>query len=506
MAVNGTAAAAAPLATRSSGAILEGAQRRYLSAEAHEGPGNARQAQAPCPDACARSMILYDASPFFFAPGGRNGLAAIEARLPAITALGVNAILLSPVTAASPGDFGYAVTDDFRLRARFGSATQLRSLVRAAHARGLRVLLDMAANHLSDQSPYFRDAQRRGRASAYYGWFERDGSGRPVHYFDWTNLENLNYDDPAVRDYMLAAFAHWLRDYHVDGFRLDAAWAVRQRDPRFWPRLRVRLQRIDPNVVLIAEASGRDGYYVSHGLDAAYDWTSQLGQWAWDGVFAPPGVTPNLTRLRAALTNGGKGYPPHTLLLRFLDNNDTGERFITRHGVDETRVAIELLFTLPGIPLIYDGDEVGAAFQPYDEGPVIRWYDPDGLAPLYARMSRERRAVPALALPGLQLLDTDHDGEVLAYLRPGSRGDDGSRAGAKALIVLNFGRTPQLVRLRGTPALAGFSRAEAQDLATGRKWRVDLPDRALALPPYDGVIVLSEVRSHASGAPESADR
>src|SRR5579883_1445204 len=101
-----------------------------------------------------RRMILYDASPFFFAPGGRNGFAAIEARLPEIAALGANAILLSPVTAAAPGDFGYAVTDDFRLRTTFGSAAQLRSLIRAAHAKGLEVLLDMAANHLSDQSSY----------------------------------------------------------------------------------------------------------------------------------------------------------------------------------------------------------------------------------------------------------------------------------------------------------------------------------------------------------------
>src|SRR6185437_13025643 len=93
-----------------------------------------------------RGLILYDASPFFFARGGRN-------------ALGANAILLSPLTAASRGDFGYAVTDELRLRPRFGSPAQLRALVRAAHARGLRVLLDMAANHLSDQSPYFRDAE-----------------------------------------------------------------------------------------------------------------------------------------------------------------------------------------------------------------------------------------------------------------------------------------------------------------------------------------------------------
>lgn len=440
-------------------------------------------------------MVLYDASPFFFAPGGRNGFAAIQAHLPAIAALGANAILLSPVTAASPGDFGYAVTDDLRLRTRFGSAAELRSLIRAAHARGLRVLLDMAANQLSDQSAYFQDAQRRGRRSPYYDWFERDASGRPVHYFDWTNLENLNYGDPAVRRYILAAFSHWLRDYHVDGFRVDAAWAVRQRGPRFWPRLRARLARIDPHVVLIAEASGRDPYYLTHGFDAAYDWTSRLGQWAWHGVFAPAGHLPDLARLRAALTNGGKGYPEHTLLLRFLDNNDTGRRFVTRYGVGETRAAIELLFTLPGIPLIYDGDEVGAAFQPYDEGPPITWRDPDGLTPLYARMSRERREVHALVSPRLELLATDRDRQVLAYLRPGRDGGQG------ALIAINFAGVPAGVRLQPGPALEGFSSATAQDLATGRRWPVHLPAGVLAVPAYGGVIVLPGGRSPAAGAP-----
>lgn len=450
-------------------------------------PANARAAATP------RALILYDASPFFFAPGGRNGFAAIQARLPAIAALGANAILLSPVTAASAGDFGYAVTDDFRLRRRFGSPEQLQSLIRAAHAMGLRVLLDMAANHLSDQSPYYRDAERRGRQSPYYDWFERDGSGRAVHYFNWTNLENLNYGNPAVRHYMLAAFAHWLRDYHVDGFRLDAAWAVRQRDPLFWPELRARLARIDPDFVLIAEASGRDGYYAAHGFDAAYDWTSQLGQWAWDGVFAPDGGLPDLARLRAALTHGG--YPQHTLLLRFLDNNDTGERFITRYGVGETRAAIEMLFTLPGIPLIYDGEEVGAAFQPYDEGPVISWRDPQGLAPLYTRMSRQRRKVPALMSSRLRMLSTDHDGQVLTYLRPGGAGTP------DALVAINFGSAPVRVRLRVARALVPFSSGEARNLATGRRWRVHLAADPLELPAYGGAIVLSALRSSAAGAP-----
>lgn len=447
-----------------------------------------------------RCLIVYDASPFFFAPAGRNGFAAIQARLPAIAALGANAILLSPVTAASHGDFGYAVTDEFRLRRRFGSPAQLRSLIRAAHAAGLRVLLDMAANHLSDQSPYFRDAQRRGRQSPYFDWFERDAAGGPVHYFDWKNLENLNYGKPAVRRYMLAAFSHWLRDYGVDGFRLDAAWAVRQRDPQFWPALRARLERIDPHVILIAEASGREGYYPAHGFDAEYDWSSQLGQWAWHGVFSPPGRLPDLARLRTVLAGAGKGYPRHARLLRFLDNNDTGERFITRHGVGQTRAAIELLFTLPGIPLIYDGEEVGAAFEPYDEGPPIAWRDRYGLRSLYARMSRERCAVSALTGAPILLLATDHQRQVIAYLRPGSGG------GSTALVAINFSAAPVRIRLRRGPALVGFSSASARDLASGRRWQVHLPAGRLSLGAYGGVIVISGVRSPHAGSPHRARR
>lgn len=390
--------------------------------------------------------------------------------------------------------------DDFRLRRRFGSPQQLQSLVRAAHALGLRVLLDMAANHLSDQSPYYRDTERRGRGSPYYHWFERDAAGRAVHYFDWTNLKNLNYGDPAVRRYMLGAFEHWLRDYHVDGFRLDAAWAVRRRDPLFWPELRARLAHIDPDIVLIAEASGRDGYYAAHGLHIAYDWTSRLGEWAWDGVFAPDGGLPDLARLRAALTNGEEGYPVHTLLLRFLDNNDTGRRFITRYGLGETRAAIEMLFTLPGIPLIYDGEEVGAAFQPYDEGPVIGWRDPDGLTPLYTRMSRQRRKVRALMSSRLRMLSTDHDRQVLTYLRPDGKG------GPDALIAINFGSAPVRVRLRPARALVRFASADARNMATGRRWTVHLPADALELPAYGGAIVLSALRSSADGAPARSNR
>jgi hypothetical protein len=144
---------------------------------------------------------------------------------------------------------------------------------------------------------------------------------------------------------------------------------------------------------------------------------------------------------------------------------------------------------LPGIPLIYDGDEVGAAFRPYDEGPPITWRDPDGLTALYARMSRERRTVRALTAPGLELLASDHERTVLVYLRPGPAGE------SSALIALNFARMPVRIRLHGAPGLTAFASADVQDLATGKRWLTHLPAEPLALPAYGGVIAVSRVRS-----------
>jgi cyclomaltodextrinase len=408
--------------------------------------------------------VLYGVAPALFEPVGFEG---VERRLDAIAALGANAIWLAPVTQAPEGDFGYAVTDHFHLRGPFGSEAQFRDLIAAAHAHGLKVLLDFVPNHLADRHPYYLDAERKGAKSAYYNWFERDPTGKIVHYFNWTRLETLNYDNPEVRAYITAAFIHWIRGYHVDGFRVDASWAVRERAPEYWPRLRQELKRIDPDVLLLAEASARDPYYATHGFDAAYDWTENLGEWAWQGVFADPGMTPNLNKLREALTNGGSCVGDHLSVLHFLNNNDTGARFVTRHGIDQTRLAAILLLTLPGLPLIYNGDETGAAFEPYQAPSPIDWRDAYSLTPLYSRLTKLRHETPALRSRALQILATDHDDSVLAYARCSEHTDDG------VVVVINFGNTPVDAHIsQSQPAICGAPTLEsstcaAEDLITG---------------------------------------
>ena len=420
--------------------------------------------------------ILYGVVPALF---GTDGLSDVTKHIDELSNLGVTALWLPPVTQAPRGDFGYALTDPFHLRRDLGAPSDLRRLIDSAHAHGIRVLLDFVTNHLSSQAPYFKDAETLGRRSRYFDWFQRDGNGQPVHYFDWSSLENLNYGNPAVRNFELTAITHWFREFPIDGFRADAAWAVRNRDPSFWPVMRTRVEHLRPQALLIAEASARDPYYLSHGFDVAYDWTSELGHWAWQGVFGPPGHLPDLRLLRAALTNNGHGFPDSVGVLHFINNNDTGERFITLHGIADARLAAALLLTVPGVPLIYAGDEVGAAFEPYAHPRPVEWKDPDHLLPLYTRLTHLRLELPALRSPALRLVHTANDDSLLAYIRPGRE------PAQDVTVILNFGPSSLDFPL----AAAGGANAWAEDLLTGERTVVPPEAKSIPIAPEGAVLL-----------------
>jgi cyclomaltodextrinase / maltogenic alpha-amylase / neopullulanase len=376
--------------------------------------------------------IVYGVVPSLF---GTGGFRDITGRLDQLLALGINTLWLSPITAALPNDFGYAVTDHFRVRASFGSESDLHALVDAAHARGMRVVFDFVPNHLSEQHAYFVDAQKRGRLSPYFDFFARTEAGDAAYYFGWKNLKNLNYDNPEVQSLIIEAFAYWVREFDIDGFRADAAWGPHERAPEFWPRWRAELKRIKPDLLLLAEASAREPFYVGHGFDAAYDWTDRLGEWAWRAAFDEP--LHRAARLRTEIEASSKGGS----VFRFLNNNDTGARFVTRYGLGDTRVAAAMLLTLPGLPGLYAGDEIGAAYEPYRDLRPIDWNDPFELRPWYRRLIALRHASPALQSPYIRFLDVPETGQLLAYIRPAA-----DPAGSIA-VILNFGSSPEQVIL-----------------------------------------------------------
>jgi glycosidase len=364
--------------------------------------------------AWAEEAIVYGVIPRLF---GSPGAKAIQDKLDELADLGINAMWLAPINATI--DYGYSVIDYFELRENFGSKEDFLAMVQAAHERGVRVVMDFVPNHTSNQHPYFKDTVEKGQDSPYWDFYDRDENGNYTYYFDWTHLPNLNYDNPEVRRMMLEAFSYWVREFDVDGFRVDACWGVQERRPDFWLEWRRELKRIKPDLL--------------------------LGHWAW-GFFwsdqAPKMESREfLPRLRAALTNEPEGYHPDALIFRFLNNNDTRTRFIASHGEELTRVATALLLTLPGIPCIYTADELGQWFLPYDAG-LISWRERyRGLRDYHKKLIALRKDIPSLHSRFWQLLEVEPTTQVLGYVRFLEENEE------PVLILLNLSEEPAEVLL-----------------------------------------------------------
>lgn len=375
-----------------------------------------------CPD--APKTIVYG-----IIPSLAGGLAGVNKRIPEIAKLGVNAIWLSPITNSPGSDFGYAVTDHFSIRPSLGTPADLKQLVETAHKHKIRVLLDMAVNHLSDQHPFYKDAVEKGKASKYYKYFDRNAKGEVTNYFDWHNLKNLNFSNSKVRSYVTNSFAYWVREYNVDGFRVDASWGVKERAPDFWPKCIKQLRKIKPDLLMIAESSTCDPYYATAGFDAAYDWTKDLGKWAWEKAFDAPEPA---TALRKAISLSIS----EQLTFRFINNNDTGKRFISKHSIGLTRVAAAMLMTLPGIPCIYMGDENGSQFEPYGgQTPNTVLKFPEALTEYYRRLIQIRNTEPAITGSDFEFINGYSDNDRVLIYKRGSSDDS-------IFVFLNFSDSP----------------------------------------------------------------
>lgn len=297
---------------------------------------------------------------------------------------GVDVLWISPIFESDDiSIISYATTDYYKIRADFGTAQEFKNLVKAAHARQMKVIIDIIPNHTSSAHSWFSNPQM-------FNWFDRNATGGHTYYFDWENLPNLNYSNPLVRQMMTDVFLHWMDVYKIDGFRIDAAWGVTVRAPDYWPELIRELKKKNKDVILLAEASAMDPYYVTKNFDLAYDW-HDLGVWAWKDVFT------NFQRAPARLHKALTANPSAHHVARYLNNNDTGTRFITHHGLLKTKLAAVLQHTVPGVPVVYTGDEFGSEFDPYADPEPIEWNDRHGLKDFYKKLGRDERRNSSLS-------------------------------------------------------------------------------------------------------------
>lgn len=294
-----------------------------------------------------------DLSDFF---GGR--LAGITERLDYIAGLGINTLWLSPIF-PSPTHHGYDVTDYRSVEPRLGTLDDLRALLDAAHARGVRVLLDIAFNHCSDQHPFFQ-AALADPESPYRAWFHFDPRypGGYRGYFGVPTMPEWNLEHPATREYLIAAARFWL-ELGVDGFRLDYADGP---GPTFWAEFCAAGRAVRPDAWFFGEIVQPPDIlapYVGR-LDGSLDflWSQQVRRAVAYGRMSADALARFWENHLATLT-------PQYLRPIFLDNHDM-DRILLAADNDARRVRLALLLLClwPHPPVLYYGTEIGLA-QPH---------------------------------------------------------------------------------------------------------------------------------------------
>jgi alpha-glucosidase len=517
--------------------------------------------------------VIYQIYPRSFMDSDGDGvgdLPGILARLEHLTWLGVDAVWLSPVYPSPMVDFGYDVSDYTGVDRLFGTLEDLDRLVAAAHQRGLRVLLDWVPNHTSDQHPWFL-ASRSSRDDPKRDWYiwrdPRPGGGPPTNWITFAGEStwrfdertgqyyyhafldaqpDLNWRNPQVQEAMFDTLRFWLAR-GVDGFRIDALSPLveddRLRDnppnPDYRPgedfpymrqlpiwnvdrpetrelaaRIRKVVDEFGEDKVLLAELvlplEQTIAYYGADGDGIQVPFNFELLTAAWDAR----GIAGYIDRYLAALPAGG--WPNWA-----LGSHDTS-RVASRVGPAQARVAAMLLLTLPGTPILYQGDELGLRDvpvppeqardlnaqlipglgrdpqrtpMPWDGGPGAGfttgrpWLplgednfgrhvagqrdDPGSMLTLHRRILTLRRQAPALTSGGYEPVRAA--GDVLAYRR--------TRDGGPCLVALNLG--PHPVRL----AVPGPESAGRVLISTLPGRDGDPVDGALELRGDEGVVI-----------------
>lgn len=293
------------------------------------------------------SAVLYELNIRQFTPEGTLN-AAIE-RLPFLRSIGIDAIWLMPIypigVEGRKGTLGsyYSISDYKGVNPEFGTADDLRAFISAAHAMGIKVLLDWVANHTA------RDARWITERPA--DWYERDAEGVAKVPWDWTDTAKLNYANHDVWLGEIDAMRYWVEEFGVDGFRCDMAMLV---PIEFWQEASEELHKIKSDIFMLAEAE-EDNLF-DRAFNMSYQWNvhhimvdiAKGARRVWD--------------LRNAIHAERQRYPREAMRMSFTSNHDEN----SWSGSEQSRfgasleVMTALTFLMPStMPLIYTGQEVG---------------------------------------------------------------------------------------------------------------------------------------------------
>lgn len=360
------------------------------------------------PPEWSKNAVLYQLNTRQFTPEGTFRAAA--AQLPRLAEFGVDIIWLMPIhpigeknrkgTLGSP----YSVKDYFAVNPEFGTMDDFKALVKAAHDLGLKVMIDWVANHTAWDNPL---------SVEHPDWYARDYKGefRPTPWWDWSDIIDLDYSRPALREYMTRAMKFWVQEADIDGFRCDVAGFV---PVDFWNNARAELDAIKP-VLMLAEWESRDLHA------SAFDMT-----YAWSWRKAMHGIAQGHADVNALFVYyswNESAFPRKSYRMTYVSNHDTNAWDGTMFEAfgDALQATAVLSFVGEGFPLIYNGQEAGNEKRlAFFEKDPIAWR-PHPIGDLYRSLIALKHASTALwnGHHGARMIRVPNDrpGQVFSFVR-----------------------------------------------------------------------------------------
>ncbi|MBY0432920.1 MAG: alpha-amylase [Cyclobacteriaceae bacterium] len=380
--------------------------------------------------------VNYEIFVLAFADGngdGKGDLKGLTARLDYLQDLGVGGVWLMPIM-PSPSYHKYDVTDYKGIHPDYGTVEDFKKFVEEAHKRNIQVIIDMIMNHTGSDHPWFQEAIK-GKGNPYrdyYVWANKDSISEAIskkeisldsdniqqwhpvgddekgeHYYGYFigGMPDLNFDNPKVKDEFIDIGKFWLNEMGVDGFRLDAAKHIFPTDRAtdnhaFWIWFREEMTKIKPDVYLVGEVWSKAEEVAPYlkGLPALFNF--DMG-YAITSVVQQGKDTIDLVKRYKDINDYYRSITPDYVDATFLKNHDQN-RILSELDDNEqkARVAASILFTLPGTPYIYYGEEIGMKGKKPDEyirEPFI--WDEDGKDPMQTKWEEPKYSTSATVKP-----------------------------------------------------------------------------------------------------------
>ncbi len=397
----------------------------------------------------SRNAVIYEVNLRQYSDSGN--VTSFAREIPRLKELGVDILWMMPIHPISKkdrkGTLGsyYAVADYTAFNPEFGTLDQFKNMVKTAHDNGMKVILDWVPNHSGRDNVWVEQ---------HPDWYEKDSLGNMVGVYDWTDVYCFDYSNPEMRKGMIDALKFWLTEVDVDGFRCDVAGEV---PTDFWDEARPQLEEAKPGVFMLAEASQPDLH--KNGFDMGYNWpmkdlfseiAATSGQYTFKG---PDGKMREFPEKHAADIKGlldqqAIDYPKDTYLMNMVTNHDLnsweGTEF-DRLGNLTSAFAV-LSYTLPGMPLIYTGQETGMnrAFAFFEKDQAPQWEPRNDYFTFYQRLNGLKHSQQALAAGvegGEMVYYPAESNDLLAFSR--EKGD------SKVVVITNLGKEGQKVAFTG---------------------------------------------------------